>query len=267
MPEPTPYWTKNPNLADLKENLSWNFPEQKKGVVKILGGNSSAFSTEVRVAEYINKTYPFISEVKNIFPDALKNKFPSLPNLEFYPSTDSGSFDKSPEYSHCLEGADFAIALGDLTKNSVTCIAVSEALKESPGTPTIITRDALDLIASESAGFMERDNIYILASMASLQKLFRALYYPRPIMLSQPIMPIVETLHKFTLTYPASIMTFHAGKIIVANGGNISTVDIEKTSLTPISIWSGNLAARIAIFAAFNPKQPLESMLAAILEK
>ena len=66
MPEPTPYWTKNPNLAELKENLSWNFPEQRKGIIKILGGNSSSFSTEVRVAEYLNKTYPFVNEVKNI---------------------------------------------------------------------------------------------------------------------------------------------------------------------------------------------------------
>ncbi len=267
MPEPTPYWKKNPNLSEIKENLSWNFPEQKQGIMKIIGGNSSNFSTEVRVAEYINKTYPFIKEVKNLFPDSLKTKFPTLPNLEFYQSTESGSFDKTPEFCRSLDGSDFALILGDLTKNSVTCVAISEILKTTPDIPILITRDALDLVAPESSAFMDRENVFIVASMASLQKLFRALYYPRPIMLSQPILPIVETLHKFTLTYPVSILTFHAEKIIVASSGQVTTVDIDKTSLTPISLWSGNLAARIATFAMFNPKKPLDAMLASIQEK
>lgn len=267
MPEPTPYWTKNPNLKEIKDELSWNLPEQKQGTIKIVGGNSSVFSTEVKVAEYINKTFPFIKEVKNVFPDSLKSKFPALPFLEFYDSTESGSFDKSPELRRSLDGSDFGLLLGDLTKNSITCVAITEMLKTTPDVPVLITRDAIDLVASESAGFMERDNVFIVASMASLQKLFRALYYPRPIMLSQPILPTVETLHKFTMSYPVSILTFHDGKIIVANSGKIVTVEIEKTGLTPISLWSGNLSARIATFAMFNPNKPLEAMLAGILEK
>ena len=33
-------------------------------------------------------------------------------------------------------------------------------------------------------------------------------------MLSAPLLNIVETLHKFTLSYPITILTFHEGNII-----------------------------------------------------
>ncbi|MBR3320185.1 hypothetical protein IKG20_02680 [Candidatus Saccharibacteria bacterium] len=265
MPEPAPYWDKNPDLKKIKEDLSWNLPEQKQGTLSIIGGNSSSFSTEVKVTEYANRTFPFIKEVKNIFPDSLKSNFPPIAGLEFYPSTDSGSFADSKEFKKSLEGSDYAIFLGDLSRNSITAIAITEALKTSTDVPTLLTRDAVDLIAPEANDVVERDNVTIVASLASLQKLFRALYYPRPILLSQPILPVIETLHKFTLSYPISILTFHEGKIICATSGDIATVDINKTKYSPLSLWSGELALNIAVFSMFNKNKKIESMLASVL--
>ena len=46
--------------------------------------------------------------------------------------------------------------------------------------------------------------------------------------------------------------------------GDIVTIDISTTEFTPLSLWSGELAARLAAFAMFNPKNPLESMVAAV---
>ena len=263
MPSVAPYWQKDGEKSKAAEDLAWNFPEQHQGTIKIVGGNASAFSTEVKISEYINKTFPFIKSVKNIFPDALKTKFPPQDNLEFCPSTDTGSFTNSPELRKSLEDADFSILLGDLSKNSVTSIAIAELIKNS-NTPTLITRDAIDLVANTANDFINREQLYIIASMASLQKLFRAIYYPRPIMLSQPIFPVVETLHKFSLSYPISILTFHDNKIICAYNGKVVTTEIAKTKFSPLSLWNGELAARLAVFATYNPTAPLESMLAAI---
>lgn len=265
MPEPAPYWKKNPDLKKIKEDLAWNFPEQKQGTLGIIGGNASSFSTEVRIAEFINKTFPFLKDVRNLFPDTLKKKFPPLPNLNFFKSTDSGSFAKSEELKHALENFDYGLILGDLSKNSVTTVAISEMIKASPELPILITRDAVDLICSEAETIVNRGDLYIVASLASIQKLFRAVYYPRPILLSSPIFPIVETLHKFTLSYPVSILTFHEGKIICADSGDIVTVDLEKTSFSPITLWSGELAAEIAIYNMFNKSKKLDSMLASML--
>ena len=264
MPDATPYWQKDGASSKKATDLAWNFPEQKQGIIKIIGGNSSTFATEVKVAEYINRAFPFVKSVQNAFPDALKSKFPPMENLEFYESTDSGSFSSSPEFKRALDGADSGIILGDLSKNSITAVAISDLIRVSDDIPIIITRDAIDLVASTANDFMNCGNLYIVASMASMQKLLRALYYPRPIMLSQPILPVVETLHKFTISYPVSVLTFHDGKIICAHNGKVATVDIEKTNFSPLSLWSGELVARLAVFATFNHNLPLESMLAAV---
>ena len=264
MPDATPYWQKDGKGFKKAADLAWNFPEQKQGIIKIIGGNSSTFATEVKVSEYINHTFPFIKSVQNAFPDALKSKFPPMENLEFYESTDSGSFSNSSELRRALDNADSGIILGDLSKNSITAVAISDLIRVCGDIPLVITRDAIDLVASTANDFINRDNLYIVASMASMQKLLRALYYPRPIMLSQPILPVVETLHKFTVSYSVSILTFHDGKIICAYDGKVTTIDIEKTNFTPLSLWSGELAARLAVFAAFNRNSSLESMLAAV---
>ena len=264
MPTAAPYWEKNPDFKKHAEDLKWNFPEQKRGTLKILGGNSSNFSSEVKVAEYLSRHFSFLKEVKNLFPDALKSKFPPLENLDFFKSTESGSFATSPELRRAFDGADFGLILGDLSKNSVTEIAVADLINYNPDLPLVITRDAVDLLAPEASQFIERENLFLVASLSSFQKLLRALYYPRPLLLSSPIFPVVETLHKFSLSYPVSILTFHEGKIIAANSGKLATIDLEKTTYSPLTLWSGELAARIAVYNLFNKRQPLESMLASL---
>lgn len=261
---PAPYWTKNPDLKNLKSDLAWNFPEQKQGIIKIIGGNSSSFSTEVKITEFLNRSFPFLKEIRNIFPDSIKSKLPPIPTIDFFDSTDSGSFADSPELRRSLDGADFGLILGDLSKNSITAIAISEIIKTTPDVPLVIARDAVELIAPEASNFFTRGDLTIVASLGSLQKLFRALYYPRPILLSQPIFPVIETLHKFTLTYPIAILTFHDGKIIAASSGNVATVDIDKTKYTPLSLWNGEIAASIAAYSIFNKNKRLDSLLASL---
>ena len=265
MPEPAPYWNKKPDLKQIKADLAWNFPEQKSGTVKILGGTAGAFSAEVKLTEFLNQNFGFLSEIRNIFPDVLKSKLPPLPTLDFYLSTDSGSFADSPEFRRCLDGADFGIILGDLSKNSVTAVAVAELIKTTPDVPILLTRDAVDLVAGEAAEFIDRKNLTIVASLASLQKLLRALYYPRPLLISQPILPVIETLHKFTLSYACSLFTFHDGKIICASGGKVATVDLAETPYTPLGLWNGEIAGKIAVYNIFNKNKKLDCMLASVL--
>lgn len=262
--EPAPYWNKNGAQSSAASDLSWNFPEQKQGTISIIGGNREAFATEVKIADYLSKHFPMIKEIKNHFPDALKSKLPPFENLFFYPSTETGSFVSSNELASSITGSDLAIISGDLSKNSLTAIAISKLLQSPDHCPFILTRDTVDLVSNEAFSFIEHDGIFLLASLAQIQKLLRALFFTRPLLLSSPIFPVVETLHKFTLSYPAAILTFHAGKIICASQGHIVTIDLETTPFTPLSLWSGDLAARLAAFAVFNPKQPLESMVAAV---
>ena len=262
---PAPYWSKKGHESKAASDLSWNFPEQKQGAVSIIGGNSEAFSTEVKIADYLLKHFPMIKEVKNVLPDVLKRKLPPLENFNFCPSTKTGSFTPSHELTTSIVGSNVVIVSGDLSKNSLTAIAISRLVQfADKSTFFILTRDTVDLIKNEAYDLIERDGVFLVASLAQLQKLLRALFYPRPILLSSPIFPVVETLHKFTLSYPVSLITFHDGKIICANKGKVTTVDLVTTNFTPLSLWSGDLAARLAAFAMFNPEKPLDSMVAAV---
>ena len=85
------------------------------------------------------------------------------------------------------------------------------------------------------------------------------------IMLSAPLLPILEAIHKFTLTYPATILTFHEGQLITARDGRVITTPLTDTGYSLISLWSGELAAKVAAFNLYNPTKPLESTTAALL--
>lgn len=258
-----PYWQKQEQ--PLFPDLAWNFPEQKSNTVTILGGNSQNFAGTIKMSEYLANRFP-IRNVKTILPDSLRSKLPFLPNVDFAPSTDSGSFAKSSILRDTINSSDFAILAGDFSRNSATAVAITDAIQSS-SQPIIIGRDTPDLIASEMASLLMREQFYIMASLVQLQKIFRAVYYPKMILLSMPLLPIVEALHKFTLSYPCTILTFHQGQIIVANHGNITTTPIESTVYSPISLWSGTLACNIAAFNLWNPNKPLEATTAAILHR
>lgn len=283
-----PYWQKQ--TRPLFSDLAWNIPEQKSGHVAIVGGNSQSFSTVVRISEFLSQHFPFAT-VSTLLPDALRGQLPALANVDFFPSTASGSFTKSPALDDYLARVDGSLIIGDLSKNSATAVALSSAIiasspddrtnnssshaEQKPAKehleaqniarPIVITRDSVDLLAAEAGQLLTRSGLILVASMAQLQKLFRAIYYPRMILLSQPLLPTLETLHKFTLTYPVTLVTFHQDNIIVAQSGKLITTPIIDTEYSPLSLWSGQLAARILALNLYNPGQPLAATTAALL--
>lgn len=266
----TDYWTKvtEPNYED----IFWNIPEQKTGDVLVLGGNSGAFATEIRNAEFLNSVP--VRNVRLLFPDALRGKIPPLPGIDYAPSTDSGSFAKSQIINDAILATNGTLLSGDLSKNSATAIAIIEAIKattkragnkiEAEQTPVVISRDAVDLLTADFAEIIDRPNITLVASMIQLQKIFRSVLYPKMLMLSAPLLNIVETLHKFTLSYPTTILTFHEGNIIIVKEGKILTIALDKTNYTPLSLWAGTLASKILALNLWNGEKKLEATAAAL---
>lgn len=262
------YWQKQ--SQPLFPDIAWNIPEQKTGRLAVVGGNSQNFSTVVRISEFASQNFPF-THVATILPDVLRAKLPPLGNLNFLPSTTSGSLAKSHQLQLSFVNSDASLIIGDLSKNSATAVAILDAIYDkeeikSPTKPLVLARDTVDLLANDAARWLVRSNTFVIASMIQLQKVFRAIYYPRMIMLSQPLLPTVETLHKFTLSYPEiTILTFHQENIIIANAGKISTTHIVDTDYSPISLWSGQLATTVAALNLYNPQQNFAATTAAVL--
>ena len=247
----------------LFKDLEWNFPEQKSNVVAVVGGHGNNFSNVIKLSEYLAGNYP-VKTVATILPDVLRGKLPNFPGLFFTPSTESGSFAKSKELNSHLETADFSILAGDFSKNSATTIAIVDAIKDS-GSPVLLVRDAVDLVESSIGEIIEDSKLFLLVSMPQLQKIFRSLLYPKMLLLSAPLLPTVETLHKFTLSYEScTIITLHQGQILIASQGKVIATPHEKTKYNSLSFYTSTLPANLAAYNLWNPKKPLEASASAL---
>lgn len=246
------------------EDLKWNLPEQRTGVVGVVGGSAGSFRVSVKVAEFLSTTYQ-LKEARVILPDALKAKLPALPGLVFVGSTETGSFADGDGLKTAMDTADYNLLIGDLSKNNITARAVQSAALSSEK-PLLITRDAVDLIAENlDESLLLKGDVTFFASLAQVAKILHAVYYPRVILLSQPLTQIAETLHKFTLSYEICIITLVSGQILVAKNGLVRAIPLEKTGYSPIMMWGGELAAKTAVMNLFNPGKPIEASISALI--
>ena len=247
------------------QDLKWNLPEQKRGIVNIIGGNIQNFRTEIKTAEFLANAYP-VKEARLVLPDVLKSNLPELPNIVFLPSTESGSYDESQAMANVFNTGDFNLVLGDLSKNSITGGAIAGACQRSEKM-TLLTRDTIDIIASNTPEkTIINENLILFATLAQLQKLLRAVYYPKMLQLSQSLIQVSETLYKFTLSYPVRIITIHGGQILFAENGNIRAIPLEKSSYSPTTIWGGELAAKISCMNLYNPNNFLSATSCAVFD-
>lgn len=245
------------------EDLWWNVPEKQLGTVNVVGGNAQSFQTVVRTAERLAKDFP-LQMVNVVLPESLEGKVPKLPNFEFLPTTDSGAF-SGEGLAEKLQGADANLMIGDMSKNAITAKGVTKALEEAEK-PCLVTRDAVDLVAEQPLEKMlMTGKVDFLATAKQVQKILRAVYYPKVMTLSQPLMQVVEILHKFTLSYQTGIVTFYSGQILVANDGLVRAVALENSKFSPITLWSGELAAKITALNLYNPGKFIEATIAAVL--
>ncbi|MBR2543072.1 hypothetical protein IKF03_00490 [Candidatus Saccharibacteria bacterium] len=234
------------------EDLSWNIPEKKMGTVNVFGGSAGNFKTEIKIAEYLSEKYP-IEKLNLVLPDVLKSQLLNLDNFLFLNSTESGSFKDAKEITKVFNSADFNLILGDLSKNAITSKAVASAC-DFAEKPLLITRDAVDLLAENiNEKVLMNQNLIFLASMPQLIKLLRAVYYPKMLLLSQSLIQVAEVLHKFTLSYPISVITLHNEQILIAKNGEVKAIPLSFSGFSPMMIWQGELVAKILAMNLYNP--------------
>jgi NAD(P)H-hydrate repair Nnr-like enzyme with NAD(P)H-hydrate dehydratase domain len=256
------YWQKQA-AAPLFPDIEWSRPEQKTraGKLAIIGGNKLGF---VAVGEaYNTATQLGAGQVRAILPEALKKSIPPvITDTLFVSSNPSGGFSREalPELNAACAWADVCLLIGDSGRNSETAIAFETMLGSFAG-HMVITRDAADLLRPAAQKMVERPKTTLVLSFAQLQKLFQSVYYPKILSFSMQLMQLVESLHKFTTTYPITIVTFHQSQIIVAHDGNVSTTPFDE----PMAIWRGTTATRAACYLLWNPEKPFETITTSIV--
>jgi hypothetical protein len=261
------FWKKQ-GLKPLFGEIDTERPDQKRfaGKLLIIGGNKGAFFA---VANAMNEAHQMrVGEVRAIMPSSLKNQVPSTPEVYFAEAEKSGAFGRNALNDLLIqaEWAEAIVLIGDMGKNAETTMVFAEFMKHCDK-PLFVTRDAVDAVTPDVMNWAvaREGETSLLLTMPQLQKLLRTLYYPKVITLSMPTNQLIETLHKFTVSYELSIATFHNNQIIVAQHGEVVSEEIRDTSWTPITLWSGALSIHEAVLRLWNPNAETRKVLASAL--
>ncbi len=258
------YWLKQTPSKPLFPDIEWSKPEQKNraGKLMVIGGHAQGF---IAVAESYSTALDMgVGEVRVLMPDSLKKNLPTnLAEASLLKSNPSGGFSKEAwsDFAAAADWADGILLPGDAGRNSETAILYEKLLDET-NLPITVTRDAADLIKNNYSKVVERPNTLLVLSFAQLQKLFSAVYYPKVITFSMPLRAFVETLHKFTITYPVTLMVLHNENIVIASQGKISTTPWTNA----MEIWRGRTATRAASYWLWTPDQILEATTSSLLK-
>lgn len=256
------YWRRQTSDKPLFPDIEWNKPERRDqaGRLLIVGGNKLGF---VSVAEaHQTAKDNGAGYVRVLLPDCLKSVVPkTIDDVIFAACNTSGSLsaDATTDLAASAAWADGILLIGDAGRSSETAILYEQFIQDYHG-PLTITRDAIDLVKNASQLLVERPDTLVVASFAQVQKLFQAVYYPKMITFSMQLLQFVEALHKFTITYPCTIMTLHGDTLIIASGGEVVT----QAWNSPMLIWRGNVATKAATYWLWNPANALESSTASI---
>lgn len=256
------YWQKQDPRKPLFPDIEWSKPEQRSraGKLAVIGGHSGGF---VALAESYQLAHSLgAGQTRVVLPDSLKKLIPAnITDTLFVPSNPSGGFSREAkaDFLAASQWADAILLIGDTGRNSETAMLYESLLKEI-SQPLIITRDAVDLLKNASTALVEREKTTLVVSFAQLQRLFQSVYYPKILTLSMQLTLLVENLHKFTITYPSTIVTYHSDNIIIAHHGNIVTMPWSNA----MAIWRGGVASKAAVYLLWTPNKPLEAITSSL---
>lgn len=252
------YWKKQALGTPLFPDIEWSKPEQKgtAGKLGIIGGNKLGFAG---VAEaYTVAKDAGVGHIRVLLPDVLRKTIPpAITETVFGASNASGSLTKEAlgDMRALGEWANTVLLVGDAGRSGETAIAYEQFIQNYQG-QLVLTRDAVDLVKNSSTLLIERPDTLLVVSFAQLQKLFQAVYYPKILTFSMQLTNLVEAIHKFTITYPVSIVVLHKETLLVASGGDVISTPWDN----PMAIWRGSVAARATCYWLWNPTKPIESI-------
>ena len=257
------YWQRQEAGAPLFPDIEWSKPEQRtqRGRLGIVGGNKLGFAAVAEAYQVALETG--IGEARAVLPDALRRTIPSsMTDVVFGASNPSGSLAREalPELLALGAWAGGLLFAGDAGRNSETAIVYSNLLRQYSG-PVVITRDAIDLVKNDGEALANRPQTVLVLSFAQLQKLFQSVYYPKILTFSMQLLQLVEAVHKFTLTYPVTLVVLHRDTVVVAHGGKVTTTAWSN----PLAIWRGITAARVASYLIWTPSKPLEAISTSLI--
>lgn len=256
------YWQKQTDKPLFPE-LEWSRPENKSlaGKLLVIGGNAHGFAAPAE--GYAEALQAGIGTARVLLPDSLQKTVGKVfPAGEFAASNPSGGFAKNAiaEVLATSEWADGVLLAGDMGRNSETAIVLESLLEKFSGQVTI-TKDALDYFTPAPGQLIMRPHTTLVLSFAQLQKLAMSARFPMAFTFEMDLLHLVETLHKFTDSYPINLITKHLNNILVAVNGQVSSTKLDKD----VETWRVKTAAHASVWWLQNPTKSFEALTMSVL--
>lgn len=251
------YWHKQGQQKPLFEDILWSRPENKSraGKLLIIGGNAYAFAAPA--AAFAAAAKAGIGSTRVLLPDKLKKTIgANFAEAEFGESTPSGGFSRKA-LAHAIELAEWSdgvILAGDFGRNSETAILLEKLIGKYKGQITV-AQDGLDYFWDSASPLLTRPRTASVINLGKLQKLAKNNRPQTPILHNMNLKELVEILHDWTTGNEGNIITKHAGQIIVAAGGKLST-----TAMKNEANWQIELAAYISVWWLQLADKPFEAL-------
>lgn len=253
------YWKKQEPGKLLFPDIEWSKPEQKsaRGNLLIIGGSSHGFAGVGKAWQTANEIGA--GKVRVALPDVLKKNLPDSIDGVFLPTNPSGGIgrDSLDTLKASAEWADGVLIVGDLGQNSETSTVLRELLEFIPSDKWItITRDAIDLTMGIGENLLNRPRTNLVMSFSQAQKLFSKVYYPKILTFSMQLSSVIDAVHKFTITYSATLAIARDDCLMVSSGGEI----VSQSSISTMKLVDGSIATQAAAYLLWSPNQPLQAI-------
>lgn len=247
------YWQQQTD-EPLFPNLLWSRPETRQGAGKLLiiGGQAQEFA---HVAEcYSAADQAGAGTIRVLMPDSTRKFTKHLPNIEYAPSNQSGSFAREAldTLLEASQWADGTLLAGDLGKNSETTLLLENFISKLQGLIIASAESLATLAATEN--LFNRNNTLITLNTSQLQKAAIKLQLQKPITSDMSHAKFAEALHEITKQFPATILVSTDSQAWTSSNGRVASSTNKNVSSTAV-------AATASVWATQNPTKIFEAVV------
>ena len=246
----------------LYPEILWERPERRDqaGKLLIIGGSTNGLGSvsqayQVAIDSQIGQTIVLL-------PDCLRRIAGKTPHIEFAPSTASGSFSLSAldDLLHFARTCDAVLLAGDIGRSSETALLFSQFIETYRGL-LAITKDAFDLIATDSQKITKRPDTLLVLTLAQIRRLAIETKNHQAISLDLDYTVLISRLHELCSKFDAMILTRQFDKFLVIGQDKVistNRADIDDT-------WRVEFATRAMVYWLQNSHKPLEAVATSCL--
>lgn len=245
--------------------IEWEKPQNKrqKGDLLIVGGSPHGFASVANSYEYALKAE--VGTAKVLMPNSVEQTVKGfIDNIDFLPSTPSGSFSKKglnqlAEYS---KEAWATLLAGEFGRNSETASLIEGFLMSHPD-KICLTKDAIDYaITSYPKQILFRKDTLLVISLSQLQKLLQRAGMQENIKIEMGLEQIAKFLAGLSEEAESMIITVHHKHVFVAVNGRVSF-----TSLGPDErLWQSEVAAYASVYWIQHKGKEFEAVTTAVYD-